>query len=128
MMVEVAGDEGNVDVARLADRLAVVDRLQHREEALALLHVARQRVEMARPLVARERRPFRLRLARRSDRRVDVGGRALRRAGDPLAGRGIEHVEERAGPGEPAVDEVAEAASCLSSQAATCSLLSGEGP
>ena len=29
-MVEMAGDEGNVDVAGLADRLAVVDRLENR--------------------------------------------------------------------------------------------------
>ena len=46
MMVEVAGDQRNVDVARFADRLAVVDRFQHRKEALALLHVARERIEM----------------------------------------------------------------------------------
>ena len=38
VVVEVAGDERHVDVARLADRLAVVDRLQHGEEPLALLH------------------------------------------------------------------------------------------
>ena len=109
VMVEVAGDQGNVDVARFADRLAVVDRLEHGKEALALLHVAGERVEMTRTLVAGERRPFRQRLARRRDRRVDVGVRALRRAGDPLAGRRVEHVEQRAGLGEPPVDEMAEA-------------------
>ena len=37
VMVEMARDERNVDVARLADRLAVVEALQHGEEALALL-------------------------------------------------------------------------------------------
>ena len=50
MMVEMAGDQRNVDVARFADRLAVVDRFQDRKEALPLLHVARKRVEMLRPL------------------------------------------------------------------------------
>ena len=108
-MIEVPRDQRNVDVARLADRLAVVDRLEHGEEALALLHVTRERVEMLRALVAGERRPFRQRLARRRDRGVDVGGRALRRAGDPLAGRGVEDVEQRAGLGEAAADEMAEA-------------------
>ena len=32
MMVEVAGNERNVDVASLADRLAVIDRLQDRRK------------------------------------------------------------------------------------------------
>ena len=128
VMVEMAGDERNVDVARLADRLAVVDRLEHGEEALALLHVAGERIEMLRALVARERRPVRQRLARRGDRRVDVGVRALRRAGDPLAGRGIEDVEQRAGLREPPLMKWPKPASCFSSQARTCSLPSGEGP
>ena len=128
MMIEMASDERNVDVARFADRLAVVDRFQHREKALPLLHMARERIEMLRPLEAGERRPFRLGLARRGDRGVDVRRRALCRARDPLAGRRIEDVEQLAGLGEGAVDEVAEAASCSSSQALTCSLPSGEGP
>ena len=110
VMIEVAGDERNVDVARFADRLAVVDRFQDREKALALLHMPRERIEMLRPLVAGERRPFGLRLARRGDRGIDVRRRALGRAGDPLAGRRIEDVEQVAGLGEGAVDEVAEAA------------------
>ena len=37
MVVEVPGDQRDVDVARLADRLAVVHRFEHGEEALALL-------------------------------------------------------------------------------------------
>ena len=85
MMIEMAGDERNVDVAQLADRLAVVDRFQDREKALPLLHVARERIEMLRPLEAGERRPFGLRLARRGDRGVDVARRALGRARDPLS-------------------------------------------
>ena len=72
MMIEMAGDERHVDVARFADRLAVVDRFQHREKALALLHVPGERVEIARALVAGKRRPFALRLARRGDGCVDV--------------------------------------------------------
>ena len=52
VVVEMARHQRHVDVARLADRLAVVERLQHGKEPLALLDVARERVEMARPRVA----------------------------------------------------------------------------
>ncbi len=110
VMIEMSRDKRDVDVARLADRLAVVDRLEDREKALALLNVPGQRIEMLRPLVAGERGPFRLRPAGGGDRRVDVGRRALRHARDALAGRGVEHIEERAGLREPAVDQEAEAA------------------
>ena len=96
-----------------ADGLAVVDRLQHRKEALALLHVAGERVEEASALQAGKRRPFGQRLARRRDRRVHVGRRALRRAGDPFACRRVEHVEQVARRREPPVDEAAEAAVVL---------------
>ncbi len=37
VMIEMPRDQGHVDVARLADRLAVVHRLQHRQEPFALL-------------------------------------------------------------------------------------------
>ena len=109
MMIEMAGDQRNVDIARLADRLAIVDRFQNRQETLALLHMARERIKMLRPLEAGERRPFGLSLPRRGDRCVDVGRRALRRAGDAFAGRGIEDLEQVAGLGEDAVDEMPEA-------------------
>ena len=109
MMIEMAGDQRNVDIARLADRLAIVDRFQNRQETLALLHVARERIKMLRPLEAGERRPFGLSLPRRGDRCVDVGRRALRGAGDPFAGRGIEDIEQVAGFVEDAVDEMPEA-------------------
>jgi hypothetical protein len=59
VVVEVARDERDVDVARLADRLAVVERLEHREQARVLLHLARDRVEVgarARAPAARSRR------------------------------------------------------------------------
>ena len=70
--------------------------LQHGEKAFAFLHVTREGVEMARPLVAGERAPWPERLARRLHRRVDVSRRASRRAGDALARRGIEDFEQRA--------------------------------
>ena len=113
MMVEMAGDEGNVDVAGLADRLAVVDRLQNRQKTLALLHVAGERIEMLRAFEARERRPFGLSLASRRDRGVDVLRSALRHARDALAARGIEDIEQVGWFRKDAVDEMAEAAFML---------------
>ena len=109
VMVEMAGDQGNIDVARLANRLAVVDRLQDGKKALPLLHVTRQRIDMLRPLEAGKRRPFGLGLPRRRDGVVDVLRRALGDARDALAGRGIEDVEQFAGFVENAVDEMPEA-------------------
>ena len=46
-MVEVAGHERDIEIPGLADRLAVVERLQHGEQAGVLLHVAGERVEVA---------------------------------------------------------------------------------
>ena len=53
VIVEVAGDQRDVDVARLADRLAVVQRLQHGEQARVLLDLAGNGVEIAGADVAR---------------------------------------------------------------------------
>ena len=53
VVVEVPRDERDVDVARLADRLPVVQRLEHGEEAGVLLDAAGDRVQVAGPLVAR---------------------------------------------------------------------------
>ena len=52
-------------------------RLQDGEEALALLHVPRERIEMFRPLVPGSAAHFGLRLARGGDGGVDVGGQSL---------------------------------------------------
>ena len=110
VVVEVARDEGDVDVARLADRLAVVDGFEHRQEARMLLHLARQRVEEGRALVPGPVRPALERRARRRDGLVDrllAGGR---QAGDRLAGRRLDDVEAPLAvlSGEGAVDEMPE--------------------
>ena len=65
MMQEMADRQRHVDVAALADRLAVVDRFQHREQALVALHGAADGVEHLGALVAGRGAPFRQRLARR---------------------------------------------------------------
>ena len=77
MVVEVPGDQRDVDVARLANRLAVVHGLQHGKEAVALLYVAGDRVEIFRPLVARQLRPVLKRPRRSRDGAVDILGRAI---------------------------------------------------
>ena len=70
---EPGGGQRDVDVARLADRLAVVERLQHRELAAALLDLAGDAVEVLRALAAGHRAPdLGLGAARGGDGTVDV--------------------------------------------------------
>ena len=81
VVVEVAGDQRHVDVAGLADRLAVVQRLQHREEALMLLDEAGDGVEMPGALMARTASTSCAKAARAAfTAAVDVGRGAVRDA------------------------------------------------
>ena len=111
MVIEVPRHQRNVDVAALADRLAVVHRLQHGEEPLAFLHVPRQRIEMPRPRLARQRRPGGKRRPRRRHRRVGVGLAAECDAAEQRAVGRVVHLElpAVARGDEAAADEVAEA-------------------
>ena len=70
---EVRGGERQVDVARLLDRLAAVERLEHRELARALLQQPRDPEQVLGALGRAQRRPLALEgVARRGDRGVDV--------------------------------------------------------
>jgi hypothetical protein len=40
VVIEVPSDERNVDVARFANRFAVIERLENREETAVLLNLA----------------------------------------------------------------------------------------
>jgi hypothetical protein len=81
---EVLRDERQVDVARLLDRLAVVERLQHGQLAGALLDDPRDPEQVLPPLGRRHRRPHPLeRAPRGGEGPVHVG----------LAGRG--HLRQR---------------------------------
>jgi len=93
MVVEMAGDERNVDVAALADRLAVVQRFQHGEQPAVALHQAGERVEIAGAAMTGERRPCRLRPGGGLHRGIDVGGIGLRDARQHLAGGGSDRLE-----------------------------------
>jgi hypothetical protein len=58
VVVEMALRQGDIDIARLADRFAVVERFQHREEAAVFLQQAGQRIEVFRAGVAGQLRPL----------------------------------------------------------------------
>jgi hypothetical protein len=51
VVVEVPGDERDVEVARLADGLAVVHALDDGQETRVLLNLARERVQVPRARV-----------------------------------------------------------------------------
>ena len=89
MVIEVARDEGNVDVAALADGLAVVDGLEDGEAARVLLDLAREGVEIAGALMAAQRLPRGQGFARGFDGGVYIGGVGVRYVGDLVAGGGI---------------------------------------
>ena len=114
VMVEMAGDQRNVDVARLADRLAVVDRLQHRQEsAPASAHGARAHRDAS---TARSRRapPISACAFRAAATAASMSfaepceTRAMR---SPFAG--LKTSNKSPGFGEGAVDEMPEAAFML---------------
>ena len=72
MVIEMPRHERNIDVARLANRLAVVERLQHSKPPRVLLHLPRQRIEIPRPLMPRQRLPTGQRRPRRLHRAIDL--------------------------------------------------------
>jgi hypothetical protein len=110
MVIEVPHRERDVDVARLADGLAVVQGLQHREQACMLLQAARQRVQHARAPMAAQRLPGGQRRGGGLHRLVDLRGAGLRHLRQFAAARRVQGGEvARAAHPAPA-DEVAEAA------------------
>ncbi len=89
MVIKVARDEGNVDIAALADGLAVVHRLENSETAGMFLDLTGESIEVASAFVTGERLPRRQSFARGGDRSFDVGGVALGNFSEGFAGRGI---------------------------------------
>ena len=91
---EVRGDQRDVDVARLADRLAVVERLEHRELARPLLDDPGDAEQVLAALARRHRRPHLLvRPAGGGDGAVDVGRAGLGDLGQHLLGGGVDRLE-----------------------------------
>ena len=101
---EVRGDDRDVDVARLLDRLAVVDRLQDGELAAALLDDPGDPVEVLGALAARHPAPDAVvGPAGGLHGAVDVGLVGLGDLGQDLLGGGVDRLERCA----VAVDELA---------------------
>jgi hypothetical protein len=105
---EVGGDERDVDVTGLADGLAVVDRLQHRQFAGALLDQAGDAEEILRPVGSPHRSPDPpVRLPGRRDGGVHIGRCRLGDLGQDLLGGGVHCLAKTTinGVHEGAVDE-----------------------
>ena len=105
---EVRGDQRDVDVAGLANRLAVVEGLEHGEFAGALLDDARDAVEVLRALATGHLGPRVLvRRTRRLDRALDICGTSVGDLAQDLFGRGVDGLEGGAVDGldEIPVDE-----------------------
>jgi hypothetical protein len=99
--------QGHVDVARLLDRLAAVERLEHCQLARALLQQPRDAEEVLGPLRRPQLRPRPERRARGRDRQVDVLVAGLGHLGQRLLRGGVDRGEALAGAGldELAADE-----------------------
>jgi hypothetical protein len=105
---EMRGRHRHVEVARLADRLAVVHRLRDGEFARAILQQPRDAEEVLAALLARHLAPHGgLRTGRRSAGGVDIGRRAQCQLGQLLFVRRVDRVEVLAAGGrdELAADE-----------------------
>ena len=113
VMVEMTLHQRNIDVAALADRLAVVECFEHRKEAAVLLQKARNGIEICRPARATHRGPITLRGAGSFDSCVYVFLCCLRQLCQHLAGCGIFALEGLARRGEATIDKVTELASLI---------------
>ena len=82
----MANRERHVGVARLANVLPVVHGLEHGEQAVVLLQVPRQRIQVPGTRVRRQRTPRRQRRLRRGLGGVYVLRRGLQANGECLAG------------------------------------------
>ena len=107
MVVEVTGDQRDIDVPRFAYRFAVVQRLQYGQLPAVLLHQAGQCVQVPGARVRRKFLPARQRRAGGADRCIDVGHITLGELCKRLSGGGVVRFEQRvAGQCELAIDEM----------------------
>ena len=112
MMIEMPRDQRNIEVAALANRFSVVHGFEHGQAARVLLHLSGDSVQIASSHVRSESLPLGKCRTRGFHGSVDVCGRALRDAGELLAGGGVCGVEvfSVCGRSPRPIDEVAEAA------------------
>jgi hypothetical protein len=103
----VRGDQRQVDVARLADRLAVVQRFQHGQLARAFLKDAGDPEQVLGALGAGQRRPRYERAPRRRHGPIHVLRAGHRHLGQDLLGGRVDRLEDVLAGGELTVDEQA---------------------
>src|SRR5437879_9621295 len=77
MMIKMPRDQRNIDVAAFTNRLAVVQRREHRETARILLHLPGQCIERARTRVRTEGLPCRQSTPRSFHRAIDIRCRSF---------------------------------------------------
>ena len=93
VMIEVTGDERNVDVARLADRFAVVERFENREQTGMFLNLSGEGIEIAGAPMRAQVPPSCLRVARGRHGGIHVCRSCLRDRCEHAACRRIECLE-----------------------------------
>jgi hypothetical protein len=93
MVIEVPGNERDVDVAGLADGLAVVERLQDGKEPAVLQDLPGQRVQIPGPGMTTESPPLGLGRSGGTNRPVHVARTGLGQPPDRLAGRRVQRLE-----------------------------------
>ena len=113
VMVEMPLGQGDIDIAGLADRLAIVEGFQHREQAGVFLEQAGKGIKVFGACVAREPCPFRESLGCGGDRGVHIGGRALGDLGQLCPRGGVLRGKSLARRGEPPVDEMTKGRAAL---------------
>src|ERR1019366_4519069 len=93
MVIEMPRHQRNINVATLADGLAVVHRLKNRHQPGMPLHQPRDGIQVARAGMRSERAPSGRRSSRGLDRHVNVRDRGLRNRRELLPVRRIDSVE-----------------------------------
>ena len=106
MIVKMPLHEGDINVATLADRLAVVEGLKHRKKAAVFLQQTGNRVKYPRPPMASEFLPFGLGFACRLNGQINVGGTALSKRSQRLSVGRVTAQKALARFGKCAVDKV----------------------
>ena len=93
MIIEMPRDQRNINIAALTDGLAIIHRLENREQPRMFLYQPRNRVQVTRTRMRSERLPSWRCRPRCLDSSVNVSRRALRYRGQFFSIRGIDGVE-----------------------------------
>ena len=113
VVIEVPCDEWNIEITCFANRLAVVHRLEHGQQARMLLHGARKRIEMPRAAMTTECLPLWKRSACGRHGGIDIGFGTLRDFRQQGTSRRILHGKGVAMLRELAADEMSEGAELM---------------